>query len=284
VEKAFLTLNCRHGDTLLIFPLPDERFPSMSDKTKNQATQASKLPVAPKVTPKATEAVEVVEDDRLSEWFTDVFVPQYGKQAGMALAAVAVAMIAWFSWNGIQEKSAQTSNRQLGKAYVYLTQNRLDSASAALLDVLHEGPGGLAEAKANLLLGKVRYGQARYDEALKAYEAVTVSSSSYPLVASGALHGMAACYMQKKDYTKAAAALETFVSDFGKRTGDPEEKLADKEVADPTPVMPNALWKLTLCYRELKNNEKAKATAEKLSRIYPASREGGDALRLLAQL
>jgi TolA-binding protein len=44
------------------------------------------------------------------------------------------------------------------------------------------------------------------------------------------------------------------------------------------------LWKLTLSYRELKNTEKEKATAEKLVKVYPESKEAFDATRLLAQI
>jgi len=218
------------------------------------------------------------------DWFTDVFLPQYGKQAGIAIGAIAAIVLAVFAWNIFQSKSEESANKKLGKAYMYLSSNQTDSAAASLEDVLKEGPGGIAGAKAYFLLGKIRYNQGRFDDAIKAYEAVNVSSSGYPLIASGALHGSAAAHMEKGEWKIAAEKLEEYVKDFGKRTGSPKERLAQQEVADAAPVVPNALWKLVLCYRELKDDAKAKATAERLVKIYPESREGADATRLLAQL
>ncbi len=276
--------NCRPVIPLLIFPFPDERHASMSEKTKSPTKKSLAASGDATPAPKPGPDGEVVQEDRLTEWFVDVFVPQYGKQAGIAAAVAVVVLLGWFGWRGYSEKSQQTSNRKLGQAYVFLTQEKPDSAATALVNLLNEGPGGIAEAKANLLLGKIRFGQGRFDEAAKAYQAVHVSASRHPLIASGAMHGLAASYMEKKDYAKASEILERFAKEFGNRTGSPEEKVAGKEVADPSPVVANALWKLTLCYRELKDNAKAKATAEKLTRIYPESREGADALRLLAQL
>jgi|GEM_PF-440041 len=256
----------------------------MTQKTKSQANKNDNAPIPPKPAKPSAEGQGGDADDRLTEWFLDVFLPQYGKQAGIAVAAIALGLILWFSWTGIQNKSELTANRQLGMAYVYMSQQKMDSAAVVLQAMLQEGPGGLAQAKAYLLLGKVRYSQARFEDAIKAYDNVKVSASKYPLIASGALHGLAASYMETKDYGQAVESLELFVKDFGKKSGDPEENLAGEEVVDPTPAVPNALWKLTLCYRELKDTAKAKATAEKLVRIYPDSREGADAVRLLAQL
>jgi TolA-binding protein len=256
----------------------------MSSKTKQTAPKAEIKPAGAQPAAKTQQGDDGIAEDRLTEWFMDVFVPQYGKQAGIVVATVAIGLIVWFSYRGMSHKAEQTSNRMLGKAYVYLSQEKLDSAAAALQDVLNDGPGGIAEAKAHLLLGNVRYSQGRFDDALKSYSSVKVSSTSYPLVASGALHGLAASSMEKKDYAKAAEYLETFVHDFGRRSGNPVEKLAGQEVVDPVPAMPNALWKLALCYRELKDNAKAKSIAEKLVKVYPETREGAEAAKLLVTL
>lgn len=259
----------------------------MSAKTKSAAPKTEPSPAAPQPAarrPTGPQGEGPAEDDRLTEWVTDVFLPQYGKQAGMAVAVVAIAVIGWFSWKGIDNKRELTANRKLGLAFVHLTHDRPDSAAAALTDLLSEGPGGVAEAKAHLMLGKIRYRQGRLDDAIQSYSAVKVSTTGYPLIAAGALHGLAAAQMEKKEYAQAAETLERLVREFGRRSGHPEEKLAGQEVADPVPSLANALWKLTLCYRELKDLAKAKATAEKLVRIYPDTREGGDALRLLPQL
>jgi TolA-binding protein len=256
----------------------------MSSKTKQAAPKAEIKPTGAQPAAKTQQGDDGIAEDRLTEWFMDVFVPQYGKQAGIVIATVAIGLMAWFGYRGMSNKAEHTANRMLGKAYVFLSQENLDSAAAALQDVLNDGPGGVAESKAHLLLGNVRYSQGRFDDALKSYSAVKVSSTRYPLIASGALHGLAAASMEKKDYAKAVEYLEKFVHDFGRRSGNPSEKLAGEEVVDPVPAMPNALWKLALCYRELKDNAKAKAIAEKLVKVYPESREGADAAKLIVQL
>ena len=128
------------------------------------------------------------------------------------------------------------------------------------------------------------YSQQRYDEALTAYAKVGKGRKSTALIYSGALHGRAAASMQKKDYAAAVSLLEELVNEFGDRTGDPEEKVEGEEVVDRSPTVPNALFKLALCYRELGQMDKAKATAEKLARIYPETREGKDAAKLAVLL
>ncbi len=165
-----------------------------------------------------------------------------------------------------------------------LRDENLPAAESALLGFLAASPSGIAADKANLYLGKVYYSQQRYDDAIAAYAKVGKGKKSTALIYSGALHGRAAASMQKRDYATAASLLEELVSDFGDRTGDPEEKIEGEEVVDRSPTVPNALFKLALCYRELGQTDKAKATAEKLARIYPETREGKDATKLLAIL
>lgn len=225
-----------------------------------------------------------VRENGITEWFMDEFVPRFGKQALMALGGVAVVVagIVWFQ--GSRDASEARENKELGPAYVYYSQDKLDSALAFLSGFVQRSHSRSVQDKANLMLGKIHYAQGRYDEAIKAYSAVDHGAKDRPLVASGALHGLASSHIQKKDYAKAAGLLEQFVSDFGRRKGNPEERIAGKEIVDLSPVVPNALWKLALCYKEMKDTAKAKAAAEKLVKIYPESREAYDANKLLAQL
>ena len=80
------------------------------------------------------------------------------------------------------------------------------------------------------------------------------------------------------------AYSQQWTARIGRRTANPAEKVAGKEVMDLSPAVPNALWKLTLVYKELKSADKEKAAAQKLVSIYPDSRESFDATRLLAQI
>jgi len=231
----------------------------------------------------ATEKPPVHENGFI-EWFLDDFLPRFGKQAAIALGGVlvVVAGIVWFK--GSREASEARENKELGPAYVYYSQDKLDSALAFLSAFVQKSHSRGVQDKANLMLGKIHYAQGRYDEAIKAYGDVDHGAKDRPLIASGALHGLASSHIQKKDFAKAAELLEKFAADFGRRKGDPEERITGKEVVDLSPAVPNALWKLALCYKEMKDTAKAKATAQKLVKIYPESREAYDANRLLAQL
>jgi TolA-binding protein len=223
-------------------------------------------------------------ENSLVEWFQDDFIPRYGKQALIGLLGILVAVLGFLWFKSSSENQRARENKELGQAYVYYSQDKLDSAAAFLATFVQKSHSRPVQDKANLLLGKIMYSQGKYDEAIKAYGAVDVDASERPLVASGALHGLASSHIQKKEYAKAAELLEKFVARFGRRTGAPSETLAGQQVVDPSPVVPNALWKLALAYRELKQEDKAKATAEKLLKIYPQSREAFDATRLVAQL
>jgi TolA-binding protein len=221
-----------------------------------------------------------------SSWsrFSEEFYFRYMREIWIAVAVVVIAVGGYFAWSQYREKAETAANKKLGEAYVMLRAENLPGAEASLVSFLASNPSGIAADKANLYLGKVYYSQQRYDEALAAYAKVGKGKKSTALIYSGALHGRAAALMQKKDYAGAVTVLEELVDAYGERTGEPEENLEGEEVVDASPSVPNALFKLALCYRELGQNDKAKATAEKLARAYPATREGQDAAKLLAVL
>ena len=220
----------------------------------------------------------------LLEWFLDDFWPRFGKQTSYVLLALAILIAGGVWWNNDRVESQATENKELGKAYIYFGEDKYDSAETFLNAFLKGGHSRLVQDKARLLLGQSQFAKGKYDDAIKSFSQVDLSNTSQPLIASGALHGLASCYIQNKNYALAAETLEKLVSQFGKRTGDPEEKVAGHEKVDLAPSVPNALWKLALCYRELKNPAKEKAAAEKLVKVYPDSRESFDAQRLLAQI
>ena len=92
---------------------------------------------------------------------------------------------------------------------------------------------------------------------------------------------MAACYIQLKNYQKAAELLESFVSTYMKRTGNLEDRSMNKEPQDLSPAVPNALWKLALCYKQINQPEKAKSACQELIKIYKNTEEAAKAERLL---
>jgi TolA-binding protein len=234
---------------------------------------------------KQTPAAKAPDQEAgLVDWFLGEFWPRFGKQVSIALLVVAAVVLGVVWFNGHQEAQTAKENKELGKAFVYYSEDKNDSALAFLTTFLKSSHSRLVQDKANLMLGQIQYANGKYDDAIKAFSAVDLANTSHPLISSGAMHGLAACYIQNKNYALAAETLEKFVSRFGKRSGKPVEKVAGEEVVDLSPAVPNALWKLALSYRELKENDKAKAAAKKLVTVYPESREAFDATRLLAQL
>jgi TolA-binding protein len=217
------------------------------------------------------------------DWFRDDLYPRYDKQLWSVIGAVVLAVAVYFLWNYNRGKSEVADNKKLGAVYVLLEKGQLGEAEAALQEFLRTGPTSLARDKANLYLGKAYYEEQQYDSALEAYSSVRRDKSA-PLIHSGALHGAAACYMQKKDYAQAVKVLDEFLDLYMRRTGDPKEDLAGREVVDLSPVVPNALWKQALCYRELGQPDKVQAAVEKLQKAYPASQEAQDGAKLLATL
>ncbi len=232
---------------------------------------------APADKPKEQEA-------SLAEWFIIDFWPRFGKQTVYLIVGIAIAVSVGVWFNNDRLASQSKENKQLGPAYILYSEDKLDSAQNFLNAFVKAGHSRLVQDKANLMLGQILYTKGRYDDAIQAFSLVDLANTKQSLIASGALHGLASSYIQKKDYTQAADNLEKFVSRFERRTGKPSEKIEGEEVADLSPAVPNALWKLTLSYRELKNPEKEKATAEKLVKVYPESKEAFDATRLLAQI
>ncbi|HKP98424.1 MAG TPA: tetratricopeptide repeat protein [Fibrobacteria bacterium] len=234
---------------------------------------------------KQTPAAKAPEQEAgLVDWFMDDFWPRFGKQSVYVLVAIAVVVagVTWYNNDRGQQQGKE--NKELGQAYVYFSEDKRDSAEKFLASFVKTSHSRLVQDKANLMLGQIHYSNGKYEEAIKAFSLVDLTNTKHPLISSGALHGLASSYIQNKNYPLAAETLEKFVSTFGRRSSSPTEKVAGKEVVDLSPAVPNALWKLTLVYRELKNPEKEKATAAKLVSIYPESRESFDATRLLAQI
>lgn len=213
----------------------------------------------------------------------DVWV-RYSRQILTVLVVIVVAAAVWFGWSAIRARNAEKDNKLLGSVYVLLREENLPAAEQALLSFLAENPSGIARDKGNLYLGKILYLEQRYDEALAAYEKVEKRGKDVALLYAGALHGRAAAHMQKAEYAKAVEALDELVKNYGARTGNPEENLAGSEVVDFSPNIPNALWKLALCHKELGQTAEAKAAAERLVKVYPGTREAADAEKLLTTL
>ncbi len=231
---------------------------------------------------KTPNPVSSVKSSSLKDWFVDDFYPRYDKQLWQVLGAIVLAVAVYFIWSYNHQKSQTAENKKLGAAYVLLARGNLADGEKALNEFLATGPSGLARDKANLYLGKAYYDQQQYDLSLAAYGKVGKDGKATALVYSGALHGIAACYMQKKDYAQAVTTLDAFVKFCMRRTGNPKENMDGEEVMDLSPAVPIALWIEALCYRELGQPDQVKAVVATLQKAYPDSPEAQDGMKLLA--
>ncbi len=154
-----------------------------------------------------------------------------------------------------------------GMSYVYASEN--DKALAEFESQINSGKlKGVTLAKAALFAGNIKFEKGDMDGAAALFQQSMDNAGSVDLVRSGAMHGLASVKMEKADYAGAASLLEKFIGDYGKRTGNLEDRYQKEEPADQVPTVADAMWKLTLVYQQLGQNDKAKATAEKLLKVY----------------
>jgi TolA-binding protein len=218
-------------------------------------------------------------------YFRQEFLPKHGTKLLVVLVAIVAIIFGVQQWQSRSKAAELALNENLGKAFNFVYENKSDSAAAALEALLNKSDASkLQQAKAALLLGNLQFQRKDFDGAAKSFERVIATAGDAELLRSAAEHGLATTAIEKKDYAKAAALLEAFVKAYGKRTGDLEERFTKEEPADAVVTVPDALWKLTLVYSELQKPEQAKASAEKLLKIYGNSRQATQAKKFLATL
>jgi tetratricopeptide (TPR) repeat protein len=197
------------------------------------------------------------------------FFIQHGMVVGAILLVVVIVVIAIVHFHGSRTQANAAQAELLGPALAYEYTGKKDSALAEYDRLLNENAlSGETLAKAALLAGNIRFQNGEFDAAAILYQKALDNAGSLPLVRGGAMHGQASVAIEKKDYAAAVNLLEKFVSEFGKRTGDLEDRYEKVEPADPVPTVADALWKLSLVYVQMGYPDKAKATAEKLLKVY----------------
>lgn len=219
---------------------------------------------------------------RLEDWYRNTFVPKYAK-AAIAVVALGLIVAVVFAYNAEQNRVRSSSDSEaLGLALNSLYQ--ADKVQLSLeLDKITANSKIVPQIqnKAALLKGNLQLEKGEYDAAITSFQKAVNSSET--LIKQGAEHGLAVAYMQKKDYLKASVLLEAFVKNYGLLKNQAVE-LHKKGEADLSSQVPDALWKLALISKELKDNAKAKVYAERLSLAYANTRFGPLADKLLKAL
>ena len=197
------------------------------------------------------------------------FFVQHGSKILVALAIVLVVVAGVVQFKDSRKAAAVEQAELLGTGLTYLYVNDKDNALSEFESKINSGKlSGLALAKAALFAGNIKYEKGDFDGAIALFQKSIDNAGSVALVRSAAMHGLASVKMEKEDYAAAANLLEKYVSEFGKRTGDKEDRFQKEEPQDETPLVPDAMWKLVLLHNELGSKNKAKSVAERLVEVY----------------
>ena len=208
------------------------------------------------------------------------FFVQHGSKVLVALAVILVVVAGVVQFKDSRKAAAVEQAELLGTGLTYLYVNDKDNALNEFEAKINSGKlNGLALAKAALFAGNIKFEKADYDGAIALFQKSIDNAGSVALVRSAAMHGLAAVKMEKGDFSAAANFLEKYIAEYGKRTGDKEDRYQKDEPADEVPMVADAMWKLTLVYQQLGASDKAKATAERLLVVYGDNRAFADKAR-----
>jgi len=230
-----------------------------------------------KVAPNSTES--------LLEYLKEDFWPRHGTKVTIALVLVALAVFAVTQHIGSFAEKEAGMAEELGKGLDYIYRNKGDSALITLeVSIQSGGLKKLYLAKAALLAGNLHLQNNNADSAETLYRLAILNASGAEIISSAAEHGLAVVAMERKNYPEAISLLNAFVNKYGKRTGDLAKRYAKTEPVDKVPTVPDALWKLTLCYLETGDSSKTIQTAQRILKVYGDSPKAADASKLLATL
>ena len=208
------------------------------------------------------------------------FFINHGTKIAVEFVVVFAVIAGIVQYKDARKAAAAEQSELLGVGLTYLYANEKDSALVEFEAKIASGKlEGLALAKASLLAGNVKYEKRDYDGAAVLFQKTLDNAGSVALVRSAAMHGLAAVKMEKGDFSAAAKFLEDYIAEFGKRTGDKEDRYQKDEPADEVPMVADAMWKLTLVYQQLGATDKAKTVAERLLHIYGDNRAFADKAR-----
>ena len=214
------------------------------------------------------------------------FFVAYGSKIIIALLAVLVLVAVVVKINQSNKNDQKQQAELLGQSFNFIYEGNDDKALAELERLIqNKEVTGLSYAKAALLAGNIKYKKGDFDGAAVLFQKSLDNAADVDLITAAAMHGRASVAIEKQDYASAVGLLEKFVAKYGERTGDLSDRYRKAEPVDPVPSVPDALWKLALVYQQMGANDKAKATAEKLLKVYGDSQMYADrAKKLIASL
>ena len=214
------------------------------------------------------------------------FFVAYGSKIIIALLAVLVLVAVVVKINQSNKNDQKQQAELLGQSFNFIYEGNDDKALAELERLIqNKEVTGLSYAKAALLAGNIKYKKGDFDGAAVLFQKSLDNAADVDLITAAAMHGRASVAIEKQDYASAVGLLEKFIAKYGERTGNLSDRYRKAEPVDAVPSVPDALWKLALVYQQMGANDKAKATAERLLKVYGDSQMYVDrAKKLIASL
>ena len=214
------------------------------------------------------------------------FFVAHGSKVIAALVVIMVIVVGVVQFRDYRKAAAAEQAELLGPGMTLLYANQNDSAFVEFESKINSGKlSGVSLAKAALYAGNIKYQAGDFDAAAVFFQKSLDNAGSVALVRSAAMHGLASVKIEKADYSAAAGLLEKYVAEFAKRTGDKEDRYQKEEPVDEAPMVADAMWKLTLVYKQQGLDAKAKNTAERLLEVYGDNQNYADkAQKFLASL
>ncbi|MCQ2105754.1 MAG: tetratricopeptide repeat protein [Fibrobacter sp.] len=213
------------------------------------------------------------------------FFVAHGSKIAAALVVVIAIVVGVVQYKDYKVAAAAEQAELLGPGMALVYAGDKENAVAEFESKINSGKlSGVALAKAALYAANIKYENSDYDAAAVLFQKSLDNAGSVALVRAAALHGLASVKIEKADYSAAAGLLEKFVAEFGKRTGDKEDRYQKDEPVDEVANVADAMWKLTLVYQQLGANDKAKKTAERILVVYGDNQNYADkAKKFLAE-
>ncbi len=222
-----------------------------------------------------------LKDRFLNFWESvQAFVLRNQTASYTVLGLLVAGVVLWGIRAHMVSSALEKARDDMGQAYLYLEQQKNDSAIPYLQKVA-KANAGIETAKAALLLGDIQVSMGQPQQAAKNYE-IARSRSSLPLIEGSAMRGLAVCAIDVKDYAKADKLLSEILSKYQRVTGDTKDRGLDKEPRDLLPFLSQVMWQQVLVHSAQGDSKGAQALAGKLIKLYPQTDDAQDARRFLA--
>jgi TolA-binding protein len=208
------------------------------------------------------------------------------KNSLIGVVVVVALIVAFLVYQGKnQAKKANLESEVLGKGLAALYAQDQPLAIKEFSQAIESGEiSGLSLAKASLLLGNIQLQKGELTLAKASFELTLANAGNILAFVSAAEHGLATVLMDEKKFSEAEVALNQYVNKYSQRNPTPSELAKDEFLDDLVHGMDDALFKLALCQKELKNFKAAQITCEKILKSYAGSRRAADAKKLLSAL